>query len=308
MEFLEQQSFFITMSDGHDIFVRTFKPNQVTMGHVHILHGMAEHSQRYEAFAEKLCEEGYFVTAHDHRGHGYTAQKNGMPGYYGDQNGFERVVEDVYEILANLTEKTTGRPILFGHSMGSFIARRFIQKHSGMIERLVLSGTGSTKLLHEAGHAIAGQLVKLQGAKEQSLLMHKLSFAGFNRHIENPKTNFDWLTTDEDEVKKYIEDPLCGFIATHQFFSDLTGGILTLKNKNQNARIRPDLKILLISGTLDPIADENGKSVLRTGKQLVDAGLEHVKVHLLEGMRHEILNEKKKDQVMEIIVRWLKDE
>lgn len=84
------------------------------------------------------------------------------------------------------------------------------------------------------------------------------------------------------------------FYRDSPIFSDLTGGILTLKNKNQNARIRPDLKILLISGTLDPIADENGKSVLRTGKQLVDAGLEHVKVHLLEGMRHEILNEKRR--------------
>lgn len=305
---MEQQSFFVTMSDGHDIFVRTFKPNGTKVGHIHILHGMAEHSKRYEAFAEKLCEEGYFVSTHDHRGHGFTAQKNGTLGYFDEKNGFDRVVEDVYEILTNLKEETTSRPILFGHSMGSFIARRFIQQYSEEIERLILSGTGAPKLLHEGGHIIASQLVKLQGATVRSDLMHKLSFAGFNRHIQNPKTNFDWLTTDDEEVQKYMEDPLCGFIATHQFFVDLTGGILMLKNKSQNARIRHDLKVLLISGTHDPLADENGTSVLRTGKQLVEAGLEHVKVYLFEGMRHEILHEKKKDQVMEIIVRWLKDE
>ena len=305
---MEQQSFFVTMSDGHDVFVRTFTPSKMRIGHIHILHGMAEHSGRYEYFAEKLCEQGYFVSAHDHRGHGFTAQKNGMLGYMGAENGFKRVVEDVNEVLAYLKRETNMRPILFGHSMGSFIARNFIQRNSEKIERLILSGTGSPTVLHEAGNILAQQLVKMQGAKIQSDVMNKLSFGSFNRNISHAKTEFDWLTTDEEEVQKYMNDPFCGFIATNQFYVDLTGGMLMLKNKRENARIRSDLKMLLVSGTDDPVGDAQAKGVIRAGRQLTQAGVEQVKVYLFEGMRHELLNEKKKDQVIEIIVRWLNNE
>lgn len=308
MAFMEQRSFYVTMSDGHDVFVRTYKPNNEHIGHIHILHGMSEHSGRYENFAERLCDEGYFVSAHDHRGHGYTAQKNGLFGYFGPEKGFERVVEDVVEVLSFLGKETAVRPVLFGHSMGSFIARRMIQQHSDKIERLILSGSGSPTLLHEVGHIVAKQLVKLQGAKIQSDIMNDLSFSSFNRRIKDTKTNFDWLSTDEEQVQKYIGDPFCGIIATNQFFVDLTGGMLMLKNERANARIRSDLKVLLVSGTYDPIAGPEAIGALQVGKQLAQAGLDHVKVHLFEGMRHEILNERKKEQVIEIIVRWLKDE
>lgn len=305
---MEQQSFFVTMSDGHEVFVRTFAPSKRHIGHIHILHGMAEHSGRYEYFAEKLCGEGFFVTAHDHRGHGYTAQKNGMFGYFGEKDGFERVVEDVNEVLVYLKGEMNVRPILFGHSMGTFIAHRFVQRYSEIVERLILSGTGSPTLQHKAGHIFAQQLVKMQGAKIQSDVMNKLSFGSFNRNIQHVKTKFDWLTTDEEAVQKYINDPFCGFIATNQFFVDLTGGMLKLKNELENAHIRSDLKILLVSGTDDPVGDARAKGVIIAGQQFASAGVEHVKVHLFEGMRHEIINEKKKEQVIEIIVRWLKNE
>ena len=304
---MEQKTFYVTMSDGHDVFVRVFTPEQ-PIAHLHILHGMAEHSARYEDFAKFLCAQGYMVTMHDHRGHGYTASKNGLLGYYGAVNGFERVVEDVKEIIAYVGQEALGRPVLFGHSMGSFIARRFTQKYSDLIERLILSGTGSPSLLHDAGHLLATQLVMLKGPTEPSQLMDQLSFGNFNQAIPNPKTAYDWLSTDAQEVQKYIEDPYCGFVSTNQFYADLTGAMRQLKNPALNARIRSDLKILLVSGTDDPVGDKDATGVLKTGQQLAEAGVEHVKVQLFEGMRHEILNEKNKQQVYESIVRWLKYE
>ena len=81
-----------------------------------------------------------------------------------------------------------------------------------------------------------------------------------------------------------------------------------MEDEHANARIRSDLKILVANGTYDPIAGPEAEGALRVGKLLARAGVEHVKVHIFEGMRHEILNEKKKEQVREIIVRWLKDE
>ena len=304
---MEKNTFYLTMSDGYDIFVRTFKP-QNPKKHIHLLHGMAEHSARYEAFAEVLCENGYFVTTHDHRGHGYTAANNGILGYFDLENGFDRVVEDVREILTELKQPEYGRPILFGHSIGSFIARRFTQKDSDGIERLILSGTGSPSFIHKVGHLLSSQLVNISGPAEPSKIMNQLGFVSFNAQIKNPKTNFDWLTSDETEVEKYINDPYCGFVATNQFFADLTGAMADIASSIENARIRPDLKILLVSGTHDPVGEKDAKGVLKAAQQLADAGVNHVKVQLFEGMRHEVLNEIGKEKVYESILRWLEHE
>lgn len=305
---MEKNTFYLTMTDGYDIFVRTFKP-QNPKQHIHLLHGMAEHSARYEAFAEALCEQGYFVTSHDHRGHGYTTANNGILGYFDLENGFERVTDDVREILNEVKHAEYGRPILFGHSMGSFVARRFAQKYSDEIERLILSGTGSPSLMHKAGHLLANQLVNMSGPAEPSKLMDKLSFGSFNAVVKNPQTSYDWLSSDAAEVQKYIDDPYCGFVSTNQFYADLTGAMAQhMSNPVDNARIRSDLKILLVSGTQDPVGEKEAAGVVKAGQQLADAGVQHVKVQLFEGMRHEILNEVKKEKVYESIIRWLKHE
>lgn len=309
MDRLEKESFFMTMSDGHEVYVSVFKPEQQTNKHIHLLHGMAEHSERYESFAQFLVEQGYFVSMHDHRGHGKTAQQNGQLGYLGRENGFERVVVDVDEILDYVREQSgVLLPVLFGHSMGSFIARRYMQLYSDKIDRVILSGTGSPSFLHKAGYYLAKQLVTLQGGTTPSKLMGLLSFGNFNQYIRDAKTPFDWLTTDEREVQKYIDDPLCGFISTTQFYVDLTGGMQKLSKPSLNRCIRSDLPILFVSGTDDPVGEKGAKDVLKAAQQLVEAGVTNILVHTFEGMRHEILNETNKQQVYEIILRWLKDE
>lgn len=73
---------YIQMSDGHFVFTRTLTPTISCIGHIHILHGMAEHSGRYVKFADQLCAVGYAVTMHDHRGHGETAAYNGKLGFF----------------------------------------------------------------------------------------------------------------------------------------------------------------------------------------------------------------------------------
>ena len=299
----------MTMSDGHEVYVTIYKPERPNGEHIHILHGMAEHSARYHLFALVLVEQGYFVSTHDHRGHGETAIKNGMFGYFAEENGFERVVTDLDEILDYVRQfSLVLRPILFGHSMGSFITRRYMQLHSDKIDKVILSGTGSPSFLYTAGNFLAKQLVKIQGATTPSKIMGLLSFGNFNQYVSNAKTPFDWLSTDEREVQKYIDDPLCGFISTTQFYVDLTGGMQKLSVESLNRCIRADLPILFVSGTDDPVGEKGAKDVLKAAQQLVEAGVTNVLVHIFEGMRHEILNETKKQQVYEIILRWLKDE
>ena len=299
---MEKESIYIAMSDGLKVYVTTYRPKLQTNKHIHLLHGMAEHSARYEDFAHFLVKQGYFVSTHDHRGHGRTAQQNGQFGYFGRENGFELVVKDVDEILKHVNQLSgVMRPVLFGHSMGSFIARLYAQHHSDKIDKLILSGSGSPSILHTAGHYLAKLLVKLQGDTTPSKILGLLSFGNFNQYIRDAKTPFDWLSTDERQVQKYIDDPLCGFISTTQFYVDLTGGMQKLNNPSLNRCIRADLPVLFVSGSDDPVGEEGAKDVLKAAQQLVEAGLTNVLVHIFEGMRHEILNEKNNQQVYEII-------
>lgn len=302
---MDKKTQFMTMSDGHEVFVTTLIPNEEIIGHIHILHGMAEHSTRYTSFAEMLCGHGYVVTMHDHRGHGHTAEQNGQLGYFAEKNGFSRVVKDVFDVLYQIRKDKNYPPvILFGHSMGSFIARRYMQLYSETLQAAIICGTGATTRLHLAGNRLAKRLVATKGPLTDSHLMHKLSFGSFNKSFSDVKTPFDWLCSDHVEVQKYIDDPKCGFIGTNQFYVDLTDGLLMITNNGENSRIRPDLPVLFISGSDDPVGDR-GSGVFDVAQQMTDEGVQSVVVYLFEGMRHEVLNEKNKQHAYDVIIRWL---
>ena len=305
MEKVEQ---FLKMSDGQELYVAMYEPESTPKGHIHVLHGMAEHCGRYDAYAKQLAEMGYFVSMHDHRGHGQTVDRGGQLGFFAHERGFERIVRDVFEVT-QLIRKNRHLPeiILFGHSMGSFIARRYAQLFSTTVKALILCGTGVATSLHTIGNQVATMLAQTKGKNVPSQIMNDLSFGSFNKSILNPSTIFDWLSRDAHEVQKFIDDPKCGFIATNQFFADLTYGIGLISKKEEISRIRTDLPVLLISGSEDPVGDY-GKGVFKVAEQLTAAGLENVCVYLFEGMRHEILNETNKEQVYEVIKRWLKHE
>ena len=306
---MNQSTHTFEMSDGVQVAARIYAPTGEGKGHIHLLHGMAEHQKRYEGFATLLTEAGYYVSSHDHRGHGDTAELNGqLYGYFADEDGFTRVVQDVDEVLQAVQAQIGAHPItLFGHSMGSFIARRYTQLYSEKLARAIYCGTGTTTLLHMAGAQLATLLVKTKGAKTPSHLMNNLSFGSFNKGIKNALTDFDWLCSDEKEVKKYIDDPQCGFVSTNQFFVDLTSGLVEIAKQKEIARIRKDIPILLIAGSDDPVGNY-GKGIYQVANSLTKAGIENVSVYLFEEMRHEILNEKNKQQVYDVVTRWIENE
>lgn len=297
---------YLTMADGHEVYVRIYIPNVQMLGHVHILHGMAEHSGRYDRFAYYLCQHGYVVSMHDHRGHGMTAERNGLLGFIAEENGFDFLVNDVLEVMTKVRDgQDWPLPILFGHSMGSFIARRFMQLYSDNVSQVILSGTAATTPLHRMGKYVGKLIAKSTGKKTPSQLLHDMSFGGYNRHFEPVNTAFDWLSSSEADVQKYVDDPYCGFVASAQFFVDLTEGLTRIDKTTELKKIRSNLPVLLISGLEDAVS-EHGKGVFKVAEQLNSVGLTDVTVHLFENMRHEILNEKHYEKVFEDILRWLK--
>lgn len=296
-------TFWLKSTDQTDIYVKkwaneTNHPKAI----VQLSHGMVEHIERYTPFAEFLLSHNIFVFGNDHRGHGETGVEQGLLGYFSDADGFEKTKEDLYTVTKHIQHEYPDTPLLlFGHSMGSFLARRYIQTYSHEINGLILSGTGyfsSPEI--KLGKALANRLPP----KEKSHLMNYLTIGNNNRAIKHKKSAFDWLTRDADAIQSYIEDPLSGFVPTARFFYDLMSGLEMIHSSQLNNGIRTDLPILLMSGDEDPVG-KYGRGVLKTAHLLEDAGIESVMTMLFEHGRHEMLNEINNKEVFQFIYKWI---
>ncbi|TDX52083.1 alpha/beta hydrolase [Orenia marismortui] len=302
-----KNKFKFTAKDNQKIFVYNCLAKEVDIrGIVQIAHGMAEHAARYEEVASALVNNGYIVYANDHRGHGKTVSKREDLGYFAEEEGWKLVVEDFYQLTNIIKKKYPNYPIfILGHSMGSLIVRNYISKYGGEVNGVILSGTLSKQgLLGELGILIAVLEKWLRGAKNKKSILNKLVFMRYNKAFKNPRTPYDWLSRDNNQVDQYINDPLCGQDCTSAFFYDLLSLSKEVNQFENIQKIPKDLPIYLISGSKDPVGD-NKKGILEIYNSYLKAGIEDIEYKFYPGGRHEILNEINKEEVFEDIINWL---
>ncbi|AXH98776.1 alpha/beta fold hydrolase [Sporosarcina sp. PTS2304] len=297
----------IEMRDGERLYSTSHEPTGAPVAIVHIVHGLAEHSGRYRQFTDYLVSEGYIVTAHDQRGHGKTAVENNRPyGYIGEAATFDQLVDDTFEVIQCYKQKYPHLKVtLFGHSMGSFVARRFIQLYGDTLCQVVLSGTGSqSKTVGLAGLAFAKWRERNLANTQPDELLHKIVFGEFSKRFPDEGSSA-WLSRYSESVREYDEDEACGFVPTSQLFRILLEGVEAIESTAFLRNIPSHLPILLVSGTEDPVG-ERAKGVWKTAKQFMKAGQQHVQVVLYEGGRHEMLQETNRQEVSKNIVGWMK--
>lgn len=300
------EKFSFIDKDGKEIKYYKWITTKNTKGIVQIVHGMTEYALRYDYFAEKLSKNGYTVYAHDQRGHGETSLVVEERGYIADSEGFDVLVEDVKELTDIIKEENPKVPIiLLGHSMGSFVTQRYIELYGDKINGVILSGTnGRPDKITKLGILISKIEIMLRGRKAKSKLMDKLSFGNFNSNFKPNRTDYDWLCSVEEEVDKYIESSMCGFICTTSFYYDLIRGLWKI-NKIENLRKIPkDLPIFIFAGDKDPVG-KFGKGIIRLYNDYKELGIEDLKYKLYKNGRHEMLNEKNKDKVIEDLIEWI---
>ncbi len=304
-----EKTFTFKASDGEEIFAYNWQPedeNNNVKGIVQIAHGMAEAAHRYKRFAEKLVKEGYIVYANDHRGHGKTAPSLDEIGYIGP-DGYNRMVQDMKEFTDLIRDRENkDLPLfLFGHSMGSFLAQRYISRYGDNIQGVILSGTsGDQGFVLDIGIRIAKREVAKKGPTVKSPRLNNLSFGSYNKKFEPSRTEFDWLTRDEKEVDKYIEDPYCGGIFTTSFYYDFFTGLKENFKKSNLENIPKNLPIYIFSGDKDPVGNM-GKGVLKLVKTYQRLGIKDLEYKLYKDGRHEMLNEINRDEVMKDVINWL---
>lgn len=301
-------NFTFKSGERTEIFVYHWMPEKDVRvkGVVQIAHGMAETAARYERFAEVLVRDGYIVYANDHRGHGKTAGSIEKLGILAEADGFEWMVRDMYQLTGIIKKENPKQPIfLFGHSMGSFVTQRYIMLHGRELRGAILSGSnGKQGMILNIALGVAKREVKKNGRNTQSHKLNKMTLGSSNKMFAPNRTDFDWLSTDNAEVDKYIQNPFCGTVFTAGFFYDFLSGLKVIEKSKNVALVPKNLPLYIFSGVMDPVG-KCGKGVKKLYDRYKKIGIKDVTLKLYEGKRHEMLNEINRDEVMRNVVIWL---
>ena len=284
-----------------------WEPKEDVKAVVQIVHGIAEHARRYDDFATYLNEHGILVVAEDHMGHGKSVHKDGVRGYFYD--GWFTAVEDTYTLMKLTMKEYPNVPyILFGHSMGSFMARTLLAKHPGSgINACIICGTAwQPKALLGAAIPFSKVFCKKGGDKKACPALQKLMFGSYNGRVEHPRTPSDWLTRDQNIVDTYEADPACGFVATAGLYRDMLMGIDYIQKPDTLALMKKDLPVLFTAGSNDPVGGY-GKGVVCAAQAFRDAQMTDVLVKLYPLCRHEILNEINRKEIYADIMNWIRE-
>lgn len=279
-----------------------FRPDTVKAC-LFVVHGMEEHYARYASFAKAMNEQGYACILFDLPGHGKDCPKEDL-GYFGKE-GWHNLIDAASKMNEIAHREFPNVPIIyFGHSMGTIIGRTFLQKHDHEINAMILSGAPNYNPACSVGRVIASIICKTQGEKERSKFLTQLSTGSFNKYINNPKTEVDWLSYNENNVKAYIEDELCGVPFTNRGYHSLFSGMSLMHDTKQYQVKNKDLPILFLAGHDDPcIGGEKGFS--DSMKFIYDLGYHDMESKLYAHKRHEILNEDHPEEIIDDIVTWL---
>ena len=251
---------------------------------IQIAHGLGEHARRYDQMAAVLNRAGFSVYADDHRGHGQTGlgqiasnqiKKLGNLG----QGGMEAAFAQVADFSRLIKAENPGTPlILVGHSWGSFIAQKIINKHAELYDAVVLSGSALTM----PGYLATGDFNKVWKKLPGS-------------------TGYEWLSRDVEIQKKFVEDPLTFLAAAMQVFG-IANSLKLFGKPSKN--VRSNLPILVQVGEADPIGGEySNKALVEAYRK--NAGTKDIELIVYHDARHEIYNELNKDEIIQDLIDWI---
>lgn len=288
----------------HDIAYYVYFPMGGVKGVVQISHGMCEYFQRYDHFARFLAEQGYVVCGNDHLGHGSSVRNNSELGYFASENGWQKVVNDLYSLTKIMKKNYGDLPyFMLGHSMGSFMARAYCIKYGKNLDGVVFCGTSGGMTGIPGMLSVIDGLKKIHNDKYRSNLVNKLAFGAYNRKISDNNSKYAWISRDKDVVDKYSQDEKCTFVFTLNGFENLMKVLWYVSNEKWFSSFNKNLPVLLISGDSDPVG-AYGEGVKKVYDRLKEYSF-NVSLKIYKGARHELLNEINKNEVYYDVLAFL---
>lgn len=299
-------SFFLNSPSDNRFHVSSYTPDDLKpRGIVLIITGMAEHAGRYEEFSSFLAAHSFSVYVCDHPGQGKTAGHPENTGIIPRQRGWQGMLENVRALYTYVRKDQPEIPVfIFGHSMGSLLARHFTALYPVYIKGLILSGTFvMPKMTQLALLTVIRIKILFEGAMHKSKWLNKLFYWYFNRHFKPRPTMYEWISSVRKEVIDYEKDPYCGFYLSNGFFREILKGILATDKAESLITYRKTLPVLIMSGKEDPVG-HFGKDAVKIHKNYFQQNFQNLSLKIFTG-RHELLHEKKKDKVYDYLLEWL---
>ena len=253
---MEKHEFYIHSTNGRNkIHVIMWKPMDRMRAILQISHGMAEYVDRYDRLATFLAQHGILVVGSYHLGHGLTARDKNELGYFPTDKGSKTVVDDLYKVTKYIRAQYPWLPMfLLGHSMGSFMARRYLMTYGRHLDGAILMGSGSQPpAALAAGKATAALLSLVKGSHYRSKLLLMLSFGTYNKKISHPESSYDWLSRDSKNVERYMADPYCGFHFTVNGYQILFDVLSFIQDEKHIRKLPADVPLCFMAGTADPV-------------------------------------------------------
>lgn len=294
-------------ADGiHTIFASLWTPDGgECRAIVQICHGMMEHIRRYDRFARQLCEQGFLVCGDDHLGHGRTAADRKDLGYFAEKDGPRFLTEDEHTLRREMQRRYPDKPyFLLGHSMGSFITRRYITQYGGGLAGYLCCGTSGRNPGAKPGAALAALFSRLGGARRPGRLINWMAFHRYNSRVEHPETPWDWLSRDKEGYPDTAGDDALYFTFTNAAFRDLFRLLDSVTGRAWSDRVPKDLPIALFSGEGDPVGGY-GQGVRQVYDWLKQSGVRDVSLTSYPGARHELHNETNRDEFLADVLSWI---
>lgn len=264
----------LALADGTRLALRHWPaPAAPARGTVLLVHGLGEHSGRYEHVAQWLRGQGFQVVAYDHRGHGCSQ---------GPRGGLRRpddLLEDLAAVLDQVRAQAPAPLVLLGHSMGGLVAARFVAGALRPVEGLVLSSpaldpglSGPQRALLALMHALAPDLPVPNGLRVRD------------------------VSHDDAVVQAYMDDPLVHATVTARLVRFIVDGGRQVRAQAAQWRV----PTLLMWAGADRLVAPAGSAAFAAR---APAGV--VEARCFEAMRHEIFNEPDNDAVFACLQRWL---
>lgn len=278
-------------------------------GIIQIAHGVTEYILRYEEFAKYFTSKGYIVVGNDHIGHGLSVAEGREKMYFGKEGSWDFVVDDIKKCYEITKKRFPNLEYIFlGFSLGSFLMRTYLIKYPNDIHKAIIMGTGQISAIPlKLARSMANSEAKKVGEDHSTQKIHDLTFGTYNKIFAPNKTEYDWLCANEEALREYIDDPLRGGDFSAGLFREMLNGMLYTSKINNIQKMNKDIKILLISGQKDPVGN-CGKGVIKTYKAFKKAGINNISLKLMPNDRHDILHEKDKLDVYNIIYKFCIDD
>ena len=265
--------------------------------------GMNEHASRYEEMASYLNKKGINLYVLDTFGQGLNAKSIEEQEQW-PRDAFAKNV-DAMHLQLEKVKKESGLPtVIMGHSMGSFMTQSFIERYPGAADKVVLFGTNGPVGIYPLAKALGKMLVHESNWNKPNKFLSNLALGSFTKAIKDRKTDLDWLSYNEENVRKYIEDPYCGHVNTGGFLREFFTGLATLYQKKNVAAISLDQPIRIMSGEEDPVG-ANGKGPKNLAEMYKKHGVKDVSLILYPHCRHELHNEDIKETVFQDLAEFV---